>query len=275
MTENGGSGLTALFLSPHLDDVAFSCGGTVAALRRDGWRVVVATVFTASVEHPTGFALACQLDKGLGAEVDYLALRRAEDEVFGKTMGVSELLWLGLREAPHRGYTSAAELFAPIRPEDDISSELGAVIDPVVERFRPGLILAPQGIGGHVDHRQVVRLLRDRPQWHDRLVWYRDLPYSEKYPDAPADVELPAGLVEIPVRLGPRELEAKLNGCAAYASQVPFQFGSAPAMRHRLSTFAAREAKRAGFTGHAEVFLAPAQSAALALADVQFADTPS
>ena len=54
---------TALFLSPHLDDVAFSCGGTAAALGRAGWRLVVATVFTASMPAPTGFALACQLDK--------------------------------------------------------------------------------------------------------------------------------------------------------------------------------------------------------------------
>ena len=69
----------ALALSPHLDDAAFSCGGTLARLARGGARVVVATPFTATVPDPTGFALACQLDKGLGAHVDYMALRRAED----------------------------------------------------------------------------------------------------------------------------------------------------------------------------------------------------
>ena len=67
---------TALALSPHLDDAAFSAGGTLHALARAGWRVVVATVFTRSVPDPQGFALACQLDKGLDASVDYMALRR-------------------------------------------------------------------------------------------------------------------------------------------------------------------------------------------------------
>ena len=57
----------ALALSPHLDDAAFSCGGTLAALAAEGWEVAVATLFTASVEAPTGFALACQTDKGLPA----------------------------------------------------------------------------------------------------------------------------------------------------------------------------------------------------------------
>ena len=70
---------TALALSPHLDDAAFSCGGTLARLAGAGWRVVVATAFTATVPEPSGFALACQLDKGLAPEVDYMALRRDED----------------------------------------------------------------------------------------------------------------------------------------------------------------------------------------------------
>ena len=59
---------TALFLSPHLDDVAFSCGGTLLRLTDDPrWRVVLCTVFTASVADPQGFALRCQTDKGIAA----------------------------------------------------------------------------------------------------------------------------------------------------------------------------------------------------------------
>jgi hypothetical protein len=95
----------ALALSPHLDDAAFSCGGTLARLAEAGWRVVVATLFTRSVPDPTGFALACQLDKGLGPEVDYMALRRAEDRDAMRALG-AEARWLDLPEAPHRRYGS-------------------------------------------------------------------------------------------------------------------------------------------------------------------------
>jgi len=55
----------AVAISPHLDDAAFSAGGTIAMLADKGWAVTVVTVFTASVPQPQGFALACQLDKGL------------------------------------------------------------------------------------------------------------------------------------------------------------------------------------------------------------------
>ena len=71
--------MRVMAVSPHLDDAAFSVGGTLAALAAAGHQVTVLTCFTASVPHPAGFALACQLDKGLPADVDYLALRRAED----------------------------------------------------------------------------------------------------------------------------------------------------------------------------------------------------
>ncbi len=67
---------TALALSPHLDDAAFSAGGTLHALGRAGWRVVVATIFTRSMPEPQGFALRCQTDKGLAPDIDYMALRR-------------------------------------------------------------------------------------------------------------------------------------------------------------------------------------------------------
>ena len=70
---------TALFVAPHLDDVVFSCGGTLAALADQGWRTVMVTAFTQSIVPAEGFALACQLDKGLAPDVDYMALRRAED----------------------------------------------------------------------------------------------------------------------------------------------------------------------------------------------------
>ncbi|MFD0936889.1 PIG-L deacetylase family protein, partial [Methylobacterium trifolii] len=109
----------ALALSPHLDDAVFSCGGTLATLADAGWRVVMATLFTASVPEPRGFALACQLDKGLGPEVDYMALRRAEDLEAAGILGVATE-HLPFREAPHRGYASAQALFSETRADDAV-----------------------------------------------------------------------------------------------------------------------------------------------------------
>lgn len=111
---------TALFISPHLDDVIFSCGGALAKMRGEGWRTILCTVFTKSVAAPKGFALQCQTDKNLAAEVDYMKLRRAEDCRAAKILKVSEVLHLNFAEAPHRNYNSAPELFAGIKTGDEI-----------------------------------------------------------------------------------------------------------------------------------------------------------
>ena len=82
-------------------------------------QVQCVTVFTASVERPTGFALTCQTDKGIAPEVDYMRLRREEDARACTHLGMDYEHW-PYPEAPHRGYESAAELFTGIRDGDPL-----------------------------------------------------------------------------------------------------------------------------------------------------------
>lgn len=240
---------TALVISPHLDDAAFSCGGTMALLADAGWRVVMATAFTRSVHPAAGFALACQLDKGLGADVDYMALRRGEDADAAGLLG-AEPRFLDLPEAPHRGYDSAAALFGPARDDDDVWRALAAQIGELVEALRPALVLGPQGLGEHVDHRQVIRALLhavDGPP----LAFFRDTPYAIRNPDASRDAALPQldeAVVDIEAALA-----RKVAASCAYGSQVGFQFGGAEAAGEALRRFALQE----GGGRAAERFLGP------------------
>ena len=246
----------ALVVSPHLDDAAFSCAGLLARLRRGGWRIAVATVFTRSVADPAGFALACQLDKGLAPDVDYMARRRAEDAEFGRYLGIDPLEWLDLPEAPHRGYGSAPALFAGVRPGDDIAVEVGRRLDESLARVAPDWVFAPQGVGNHVDHLQVIRAVRARGDWATRVAWYRDLPYAAKFPAAPAAADLPGGLVEVAAPLALADLAAKVAASACYATQVPFQFGPGGdvAIARVLGDFARDEGARLGLPGAVEAF---------------------
>ncbi|SNS27534.1 N-acetylglucosaminyl deacetylase, LmbE family [Geodermatophilus pulveris] len=216
--------MRVLAVSPHLDDAAFSAGGTLAALAGAGHEVTVLTCFTASVPDPAGFALACQLDKGLAADVDYMALRRAEDTAAMAVLGATPV-HLGLPEAPHRGYTSAADLFAGVHPADDVWRELAAEL----AGQDADLWLAPQALGGHVDHLQVLRAVAalDRP-----VLWWRDSPYVLREPGAVPGPGLPGGLAE--VRL-PQDLDRRADACACYATQLGFQFGGPEAMRAALA----------------------------------------
>lgn len=232
---------TALALSPHLDDAAFSCGGTLNRLVRNGWRVVMATVFTASVPDPRGFALACQLDKGLGPEIDYMALRRAEDAEAARHLGIAPPVHLPFREAPHRGYGSAPELFAPPRADDTVAAELAPALSALIAETAPDLLLAPQAIGGHVDHVRMVEALRglglDRP-----VLWWRDFPYTVRTaePKQPLAARF-ADLSEITFTFDADGGDAKLQACAAYASQIGFQFGGAAGLEARLVQEKGRE----------------------------------
>ena len=239
---------TLLALSPHLDDAAFSAGGALARRADEGWRVVVATLFTGNVAAPAGFALACQLDKGLGPEVDYMALRREEDRRACAVLGV-EPVHLPLLEAPHRGYDSAAALFQPPQRDDPTVAELREAVGDLLAAHAPDAVWAPRALGGHVDHVLVHRAAREAVA-PGRLRWWTDWPYADR--PAPADPEAAtlaaAAWADAPLDADLRARKA--DACAAYASQLSFQFGGEAALRARLAL------------QHAERFAVAAGSAA-------------
>lgn len=164
--------MKAVFVSPHLDDAVFSAGGTIARLVRSGLDVTVATVFTRSVPGPTGFALACQTDKGIAPDIDYMALRRAEDLEACARLGAGAR-WIDLPEAPHRGYANASALFGPRRADDPLAPVVAAVRGLIAGA---DLVAAPLCLGHHVDHHLVVDAI-DGLAPRARIAW-EDMPYA-------------------------------------------------------------------------------------------------
>ncbi len=234
---------TALAISPHLDDAVFSAGGTLARLAREDWRVIVATVFTASVPRPQGFALACQLDKGLGPDIDYMALRRDEDAAACTRLG-AEPRWLPFAEAPHRGYGSATALFSGLLAEDGIVTCLVPALRDLLDEIAPERVLAPQAIGAHVDHVAVLTALAgcDRP-----IRWWTDYPYAVKPTPRPSPaMDRFGSLDDERIELSETELDAKVDAVAAYASQLGFQFGGAAAAREQIAATGRIERFRVG-----------------------------
>ena len=201
------------------------CGGTLAALADAGSRRHRGhRLHRAACRHPTGFALACQLDKGLGPDVDYMALRRAEDAAAMAVLGATPV-HLDLPEAPHRGYASAPDLFAGVHPGDDVWRDVATRL-AVLEA---DLWLAPQGLGGHVDHLQVGRAAATlgRP-----VLWWRDSPYVLRDPAARPGPHVPGGTAEV---RAPQDRQRRADACACYASQLGFQFGGESGMRTALA----------------------------------------
>lgn len=223
---------TALAISPHLDDAAFSAGATLARLARRGWRVVVATVFTRTVPGPQGFALACQTDKGLPPDADYMAIRRAEDEAACAALG-AEARHLPYAEAPHRGYNDAPALFAGRRADDDGGGDVAGALADLCGAVQPDVLLGPRAIGAHVDHLVVREAMVGLPH---RTAWWTDWPYAGRSdaPDPFATADLDAR--RLAVIVGHADVTAKLDACAAYASQIGFQFGGKAEMRRSVAS---------------------------------------
>ena len=215
-------------VSPHLDDAAFSVGGALAAHARDGGRVTVVTCFTGSVAHPRGFALACQLDKGLGPDIDYMALRRAEDETACAVIGAAPV-HLPFLEAPHHGYGSAAALFGPRRPDDARADRLGRALAVLLDDLAPDEVWGPLALGDHVDHHVVREALARTGR---RALLWEDWPYLDRPGVAPPGE--PARRIALDGQLR----AARLAMCGAFASQLGFQFGSRDALAERIGGIA-------------------------------------
>jgi len=213
-----------LAISPHLDDAAFSAGGYLASRSRAGVEVTILTCFTGNVERPEGFALACQLDKGLGPNVDYMAMRRAEDQAACAVIG-AKAIHLPFLEAPHRGYDSAPALFAGRHEDDGVVAKLKPAIQTIVSDLAPDTILGPLCIGDHVDHHAVRNAMAELSE----TMFWQDWPYFDRseytHGRKPALVH----------RLSERDRADRLAMCECYASQLGFQFGGRDKLRARLA----------------------------------------
>jgi LmbE family N-acetylglucosaminyl deacetylase len=216
-----------------LDDAVFSCGGTLGRLADAGWDVVVCTAFTRSVLAPTGFALACQLDKGLSPDADYMAIRRAEDTEACHQLGCTAD-WLDFVEAPHRGYGDAKSLFGLPREADDVLGPLSLAFAAILDR-RPDLVLAPQAVGGHVDHVMLVRALRVVRSPSLPILWWTDFPYATRLHLSPTRPFI-SDMIKLTECVVTGDIKKRLSACAAYVTQISYQFGSEQGLIDALQT---------------------------------------
>jgi LmbE family N-acetylglucosaminyl deacetylase len=220
----------ALFLQPHYDDVALSCGGTAAAFALAGQAPRIVTVFASEiVDAMVGAFAAWKHERwGLRDPDDVLAARRAEDAAAAAVMGC-EVRWLGLPDAIYRGerYACDDELYGRLHEEEAALAEHLAEELMHLPEWRPGnLVFVPVGAGSHVDHQLVFetgRVLARR----GATVWaYEDSPYAIHTPAGVRDRldQVGHALGEEATMPIPATLQHKLDAIACYGSQVPVIF---------------------------------------------------
>ena len=205
-----------------------------------GHEVTVADLLhRAACPDPTGFALACQTDKGLapGRRLHGAAPRRGPRRHGRRS--APQPVHLPLREAPHRGYDSAPALFAGVRAATTSSGRTSlAALRP----YDADLWLAPQGLGGHVDHLQVVRAVAALGP-ADAVVARRAVRAARPRRARPSP-DLPGGLVEVALPAGPRA--AAPTPAPATRRSSGFQFGGEAGHARGAARLARAAARRPG-----------------------------
>lgn len=236
------SGYDDLYVSPHLDDVAFSCGGQVHGAVRRGRRVLIVTLHTADPPWDEGVsAFAEELHRSWGLGPEAMAVRRQEDVEACRVLGAEprhepELDALYRRDASGafcydtpealRGRPATAER-AHLERLRRILAEL-----PPAER-----VYAPLAAGGHVDHRLTRRAAE--------AVFGRRLLYYEDYPYVRSRVVLLKALGPrpwMPRRIGleAEDLEAKVRAFGCFATQLGTAFADAEDMKRQVRAFFGR-----------------------------------
>ncbi len=234
----------ALYLSPHLDDVALSCGGQVFQRVRRGERVVVATLAAGDEPPEVVSGLAATLFRAWGLHPGaVMVTRRREDEEACRILGAAPI-HLDLAEAIHRLHPATGEPLYPTlgrlfgRP-DPVEAPLA---DRLAARLRElpaaARVFAPLGIGGHVDHR-LTRTAAERT-FGDRLAYYEDYPYAERPWARLRAARGRRGLAPEVLPLEEAALAARIGAIGAYGSQIESLFGGVARVEARVRRFVAR-----------------------------------
>ncbi|MCC6619599.1 MAG: PIG-L family deacetylase [Chloroflexi bacterium] len=227
-----------LVLSPHLDDAALSCGGALALFAAMGDAPAVLTICAGQPVGPlTDFARFQHARWGDPA--DLVGARRDEDRRALALLGATPI-WLDVPDCIYRGdrYTTEATLFGPVAPDEAaLIAGIAAVVDALWRATARATIVAPLGIGRHVDH-QLTRAAVERLVAAGRRVcWYEDFPYVARPGGETQQRALTATMAATWIAIG-EYLDRKIEAIATYASQVPTLFGSTEGMTSAVRRFA-------------------------------------
>lgn len=210
----------AIYVSPHMDDAVYSCGGQIALARSSGARVLIVTVFGHGASD----------ERGAGVFRDY-SVRKREEQAAAARLDVDHL-WLNypdLLVRPKR-VSELARFALPFVSVGSVAllGPLAASLEALSARLLGprGRVFFPLAIGAHPDHRVVFeaaqRVLARSALEH---AFFEDVPYAQ----------VPALREERLLYLGLGELPSARGALQAIGETTNFVFANAPAWQRQLA----------------------------------------
>ena len=265
--------MKTLFVSPHTDDAALSCGGRIVALRDAGEDVAIVTIFSGSgpgdaltpyQRDALGFGFRPEAAGRAGptepaepaeptepaeapSPFEAMELRRREDRAYARFVGAIAR-HLDVPDAVFRDYQGDDQLIGTPRPDDPAPVDR---LRDAIREIRPDRVCFPLAVGSHVDHRLARRagmeLLAAGDVAPEIVRFYEDFPYSRNVGftgladlDAEFAAALPASLTLEPELVAiDATIDRKIAGLECYRSQLGNLFGGndpmAAAVRERAA----------------------------------------
>jgi LmbE family N-acetylglucosaminyl deacetylase len=232
-----------VYLSPHFDDAAISCGGMLVRHAQRGDAVTVITVCAGTPDYQHLSPFAQDLHVKWGRPRDPIAKRRAEDTEAMRRLA-APAVYLGITDAIYRRdrrgrpiVTSDKTLFGKLSADEHARiAPLAKDIKRHLPAKRAARIVAPLATGRHLDHQLVRAAARVLAAQGYAVAWYEDFPYAEARGSVTrARKQFGAG--DWSCALFPIEVEPKIHAIAAYTSQMRTTFQSLRDMAARVRAY--------------------------------------
>lgn len=228
----------AIYLSPHLDDVALSCGGQIFDRTARGESILIVTWMAGDPPASSLSEFAGLLHTRWQLAADVVAARREEDIAACRLLGADYLHWdipdCIYRQHPLTGaylYVSRDDIFGPVHmAEQALVSELAS---RCAQLPTYKAVFSPLAVGNHVDH-QLTRAAAEQ-YWGGSLVYYEDYPYvglesvtARAIPAADACWQAQV------ISLSEAGIAARIEAITAFASQVSTFFNGRSDLETKL-----------------------------------------
>jgi len=237
--------MTWVFLSPHFDDIALSCGGLVWELAQAGETPAIWTICAADPPPGPLSAFAQSLHDRWGTPPDAVQQRREEDlascralEAISRHFSVPDCIYRPGGAAGTHYYASEEAIFGPLDPRE------AALIAHLAVEMAHSLpenaqVVCPLTLGNHVDH----QLTRAAVEKLGRALWYyADYPYVvESTAGGPFEYTREAGWESQVFPISAAGLRAWQASVAAHQSQISTFWDSLETMRAEIRSYSQSE----------------------------------
>jgi LmbE family N-acetylglucosaminyl deacetylase len=214
--------MTIIYLSPHLDDAALSCGGLIWEQTHSGDAIQVWTICAGDPPRKrlSPFAEGLHQRWQIGKEAP--ALRREEDKQSCHILG-AKYRHLDIPDAIYRLHPKTKEYL--YNSEEAIMGNLAKSERPLLRRVttqiaehlpQDSLLISPLSLGNHVDH-QLTRQAAEVQK--ATLAFYADFPYVIDHKSTLYSL-LPHSCQPITYTISQEGLTAWQDSIATYASQI-------------------------------------------------------